>query len=1012
MSELEDSQDDTRLKFRAMMLRWPPDHQALFQQDTDLEELIVDVGLQFHSARSAYWMDRIARVLLAVPPQALAKAKRMLPWITGTLVSVISTKDALLTDYSLQYAILEVLKSGSLENWIPLIPKTGRHVWPTFFPSVDEAKAIRAQHAKTIFDNCDKLRRLLQASEKVIKDRWTAAEPKLRTRILKCAWPGINTRHLPDVRDFLSGKTPQIEACLWPHINVEDLSEDWTHLIGFLESRSRHPPWVFYWLDRRSWTLAELRQHVQLHYLSGYFMEINGKETVADYGNMIPQELLSPAKLPMRYQWVDHVGAGLKTMEIQAHTYSFLLKVCLVIMETTEEEFESSHNHLIPSVLLPAPTVSLISESTIDMFTKYPYRVSGFDRLEFDTLLQDVAASRDWAERFYQSLRQDPGHFIRTLNEMHEHQMEQVLLKTYVEECMRKKPRKGPSSNVIESKDELKGKHSLLRVPQRRPSYWNGLLMQLVRDAIWKVLMWDDLHNRLSKIYNWLKPSATNAAMIGPDKDLPEHIYKELEHVISRLCHIIIVSSIDLGRLLAGSPPLRGQFCSLPAQGADPNGKNYVVERRNPLNALGNVSEITWIIHTFVFAIPNFECSSLLDLLQRSIDNPAEKELLTGYIQRTVSDIGLLSRCRTVIVGLDPWSMAVEASQSRVSEDTVGFYNVNTRILNLLSSRKSLKIWYDVANSFCETTPEKIYPEEEKTKNTAITDARKKAEAVLANFWKDVDEDLQVLRVEYPILEDTRQLKKRNAKSRKRTRYRANRRRNKKGKEMAEEGVEYESEEELIEEEQQEDDLGQVGQDWIMQEEAIQEEAIQEGVMQEEVQGETASISEATKKSGIGFKRAREAEDAEEERPRKTARIGVEKKPKIKTRGEADPSRSTSSTPTPVQPSPPPPLQFTVPEKDMKVWRALFYHELTGGGRPGKLIWKDFLRAMRTIGFTARQGTGSIWNFTPPQVLHQYGNACFHQPHGPAWNYTEARIAGKYLSSRYPVLSFSGFAVA
>lgn len=133
-------------------------------------------------------------------------------------------------------------------------------------------------------------------------------------------------------------------------------------------------------------------------------------------------------------------------------------------METTQKQFEDFHNHLDPSIPLSNPTLGLMSESTVDMFTKYPYRVPRFDQLEFDTLLHDVAASRDWAQQVYVSLRKDPGYFIQILNEMHEHQVEQILLKQYVEECMRKKPRKGPSSNVIEIKDELKGKHSLPRV--------------------------------------------------------------------------------------------------------------------------------------------------------------------------------------------------------------------------------------------------------------------------------------------------------------------------------------------------------------------------------------------------------------------------------------------------------------------------------------------------------------------------------------------------------------------
>jgi hypothetical protein len=61
-----------------------------------------------------------------------------------------------------------------------------------------------------------------------------------------------------------------------------------------------------------------------------YSMEINGKATVADYGNIIQQNHTPFKKLPMLHQWVDGVSGGVKTMEVQAHIYSFLLKVCLI----------------------------------------------------------------------------------------------------------------------------------------------------------------------------------------------------------------------------------------------------------------------------------------------------------------------------------------------------------------------------------------------------------------------------------------------------------------------------------------------------------------------------------------------------------------------------------------------------------------------------------------------------------------------------------------------------------
>jgi hypothetical protein len=104
-------------------------------------------------------------------------------------------------------------------------------------------------------------------------------------------------------------------------------------------------------------------------------------------------------------------------------------------------------------------------------------------------------------------------------------------------------------------------------------------------------------------------------------------------------------------------------------------------------------------------------------------------------------------------------------------------------------------------------------------------------------------------------LEDTRKLAQKTAKSRKRTRKRAHKRKKKKAKEKAEDGVGYEREEE-----------GQV--------EIIEEE-------HEENSGQAE----------LGI-RSQQFQEAEEETPRRTARIGLDKK-KIMTRGEADTSRAT-----------------------------------------------------------------------------------------------------------------------
>lgn len=169
---------------------------------------------------------------------------------------------------------------------------------------------------------------------------------------------------------------------------------------------------------------------------------------------------------------------------------------------------------------------------------------------------------------------------------------------------------------------------------------------------------------------------------------------------------------------------------------------------------------------------------------------------------------------------------------------------------------------------------------------------------------------------------------------------------------------------------------------------------------------EAEGIVEKAKWSKRGQKRGREAEA---EPPRKIAKI----EGKIKTRGTPDPSRAGPSTPAPTPPASQPQeqhVQFSVPAKYMKVWPIMFSHKLKGGGRPGKLNWKDFLRAMHNIGFSARRDLGSNWNLTLPPALRHLGNICFHQPHpGPSQPAAIAKAMGDHLNDRYPGIDFNSF---
>lgn len=80
---------------------------------------------------------------------------------------------------------------------------------------------------------------------------------------------------------------------------------------------------------------------------------------------------------------------------------------------------------------------------------------------------------------------------------------------------------------------------------------------------------------------------------------------------------------------------------------------------------MDRVSEFSWIIEAIVSPpkMSTFTCSSLLDLLQRSIEDVEDKKMLTEDIHGLVSDLGLLSQCQTVVSLLHAWSIAADESE-------------------------------------------------------------------------------------------------------------------------------------------------------------------------------------------------------------------------------------------------------------------------------------------------------------------------------------------------------------
>lgn len=136
-------------------------------------------------------------------------------------------------------------------NFAPLVNRPSViEMRPASFPSVEEAKQC-VPLSKQIFNNYKLLKTLVQRHENLFIWAWKNKSANQRTKVFQKVWPEMNLNHNMAFNNILNGRTPTIQSCKWPHINVEDLSHEDSFLI-LLKSRVTVSPSAFYWLDKES----------------------------------------------------------------------------------------------------------------------------------------------------------------------------------------------------------------------------------------------------------------------------------------------------------------------------------------------------------------------------------------------------------------------------------------------------------------------------------------------------------------------------------------------------------------------------------------------------------------------------------------------------------------------------------------------------------------------------------------------------------------------------------------
>lgn len=392
--------------------------------------------------------------------------------------------------------------------------------------------------------------------------------------------------------------------------------------VSYLNARARHPPSFFAGADWDSTSLGNRSGNLGLAFLNMYTMMFTGRNTPETYGELFSWEEHQPSM-----NWATNgrgaiPGCGLQILEVQERVYSFLLACCRDLLH------DMSEGDLLGAPVQPEPPRLSTAEPGIDSLatvaSEAPYRVPA--HLDLGRLKELIEGRRTVAEDHIWTLREDPSYFADVVFEMMEHRQEMLP-------------------------DKLGQKHPLIRPrPSRR--FWERIFGFMMADTYFPLVIWDDL---LSQITHLQSLTEKYAGKIDPDKDLPAELfdaYLKLWYSLERYFEGPIGS---LRTNVPSSPPLRSYYAR-ELDGGDLN-KIFVSysgkARKDP-----KVHRLLWIFETLwnPQMLVSAGLKTLMDELERTIQEPSIRALITPRVAGMIADLSILAECRHQISLYQPWA--------------------------------------------------------------------------------------------------------------------------------------------------------------------------------------------------------------------------------------------------------------------------------------------------------------------------------------------------------------------
>jgi hypothetical protein len=573
---------------------------------------------------------------------------------------------------------------------------------PSSLPTPTEVQQEACELSNEVLSHWTTLQKILERHEELLRKRWMKKSKAQRMEILLKAWPNLPSTHRPDYLAFRKESPEQRAqgtkfkgAYMWPYINAEDLAKGKTLLL-FINSRGRHPPSMFSHADFEAMRIGRVSGAINLPFLNEHTMLLDG-ETVESYGKLLAWANNDKA-FDLMISGVGFIpGQGLAILEVQREILRFLVECCkgilhhLVATSLTDEQ--------IP--VKPAPPAIVFGSSTdfpslAHLAAEAPYRVPA--QINFERLKAVIAAKRSDAEDHIWALREDPGYFSDVLGDWSEHRQETLL-------------------------DANGMRHPVLD----RPLFWERVIGSVIIDAYGNLIVWDLLCQQISKL-SALKEKYSR--IISPKRELPPDYMTELLTFRYMLDQTSKGPILTLKTGIPASPPLRSQWVREPDTGSN------VIRVRTKKGV--KTDPMMWVFQTLCDDHRLTLCGlpDLMDELERVIESDSkQKERLSAWVARVISDLGVIARARHEIDLYQPWAAGMNNAYASYHEKIEAeFAKRFATVAELIKSFKGIS----VAKVGMPSDGRFRYPSD-KRRTRQNTEIMRQAEQNLDLFWQTVD---------------------------------------------------------------------------------------------------------------------------------------------------------------------------------------------------------------------------------------------------------------------------------